>query len=60
MILLTLMMKTNNIKFLRHLIRSRAVTNRLFFIRKKPIFFHACTPYYELPSNISTMMYIAS
>ena len=26
----------------RHLIRSRVVTNRTFFVRKRPIFLHAC------------------
>ena len=38
---------------LRHLIRSRAVTN--FFSPKRPTFIYACATYSELPSNISSM-----
>ena len=41
--------------FLMHLIRSRAVTNRIFFSPIRPIFLHACTKCSELPSYISTM-----
>ena len=40
---------------LRHLIRSRAVTNRTFFLGKKPIIIHACAIYSELPSYIRSM-----
>ena len=39
---------------LRHLIRSRAVTDP-FFSPKRPNFLHVCTTCSELPSNISTM-----
>ena len=38
---------------LRHLISSRAVTNRIFLSEKKPILFNACATSYELPSNIN-------
>ena len=31
----------------------------VIFTRKDPIFFHACATCNELPSNISTMAYIA-
>ena len=37
------------------MIRSRGVKNR-FFLTKKPIFFHGCTPCSELPSNGSNMI----
>ena len=40
--------------FVRHLITSNAVTNRIFS-PKRPIFLHACAACSELPSNISTM-----
>ena len=40
---------------LRHLFRSKAVTNLTFFSAKKPIVLHTCTKYSELPSNMSTM-----
>ena len=40
---------------LRHLIRSRTLTNRIFFSQKITICFHACATCYELPSNISNM-----
>ena len=36
----------------RHLISSRAVTNRVFY-PKRPNFLHACATCIELPSNIS-------
>ena len=39
----------------RHLIRSKAVTNMIFFSPKRPIFFHACATCFELPSHIRTM-----
>ena len=39
---------------LRHLIRSRAVTSRIFFF-KMPTFSHACSSCSTLPSIISTM-----
>ena len=38
---------------LRHLIRSRAVTNWLFFSPKRPICLHAWATYSILPSNIN-------
>ena len=38
----------------RHLVTSRAVTNRIFYL-KSPFFLHACVTCYELPSNIDTM-----
>ena len=41
--------------FLRHLIRSRAVTNRTYFLRINLFFYHAGAAWSELPSNISTM-----
>ena len=41
--------------WLRHLIRPRAVTNRIFFCRKIPVFIHSCATCFELPSNLSTM-----
>ena len=47
----------NNLDYficLRQLIRSRAVTNRMFFIRKE--LFHMCATYFVLPSDISTMV----
>ena len=38
-----------------HLIRARAVTNRIvFFSPKRPVFLDACATWSELPSNIST------
>ena len=40
---------------LRHLIRSRLVTNRIFFSAKRPIFLHACATCSELPSKVSIM-----
>ena len=40
---------------LRHLIRSRAVTN-LIILRKWTFSLHACTTYSEFPYNISTMV----
>ena len=40
---------------LRHLIRSRADKNRIFFAPIRPIFLHACATCSELPSNISSM-----
>ena len=40
--------------FIRHFIRSRAVTNRIFS-RKRPVFLHACATCSKLPTNISTM-----
>ena len=39
---------------LRHLIRSRAVTNWIFS-PKRPFYLHAFATYSELPSNICTM-----
>ena len=39
---------------LRHSIRSKAVTNRIFLFEKT--YFHACAACIELPSNISTMV----
>ena len=39
---------------LRHLLRSRAVMNRIFS-PKRPMFVHACATSSELPSNISTV-----
>ena len=41
--------------WLRHLMRSRGVTNQIFFSGK--ICLHACVTCFELPSNISTMLY---
>ena len=38
----------------RHLIRSRAVTNRIFFLQKIPSFLYACATCSVLPSKIST------
>ena len=38
----------------RHLISSRAVTNR-FFSPKRPLYLYACAKRSELPSNISTI-----
>ena len=38
---------------LRHLNRSRAVTNRIF--SEKKLFFQTCASYYESPSNICTI-----
>ena len=40
---------------LRHLIRSRAVTNLILFSPLRPIFLHACATCSELPSDIGTM-----
>ena len=40
---------------LRHLISSRAVTNRIFLLQKKPFFLHTCAACSDLPSNLSTM-----
>ena len=40
---------------LRHLITSRAVTNRIFS-PKRPIFLRGCATCSELPSNISSMI----
>ena len=40
---------------LRHLIRVRAVKNRIF-PQKRHIFIRACAPCSELPSHISTMI----
>ena len=40
---------------LRHLIKSRAVTNQFFFNPKRPIFLYACAIFSELLSNICTM-----
>ena len=37
--------------YLRHLTRSRAVTNYIFF-QNSPIFFNACATCSELPSNM--------
>ena len=42
---------------LRHLIRSKTVTDRIFSPRKKPNFLHACATYSKLPSNMSTMVH---
>ena len=42
---------------LRHLTRSRAIQNRIFFLRKKPIFLHERKTCSELPSNLSTMIF---
>ena len=42
-----------NLICLRQLIRSRAVTNRIFF-SKRPIFLHVCVTCSELPSNMRT------
>ena len=39
----------------RHLIRSRAVTNQIFFLKKIPLFLHACAECSKLPFNISIM-----
>ena len=47
----------NNLSYLiclRYLIRSRAATNQVFFL-KRPIFLHKCTTCYELPASINTM-----
>ena len=40
---------------LRHLIWSRAVSNRIFFSPQRPIYLLACATYSELPSNVSTI-----
>ena len=40
---------------LRHLIRSRAVTNRIFFYPKRTILMHVCGKSSELPFSESTM-----
>ena len=42
---------------LRHLIRSRTVTNRIVFSPKRRIFLHACATCSELPSTLSPMPY---
>ena len=43
---------------LRHSIRTKAVTNRIFFsLQKRHIIFHVCATCLELPSNISTMQW---
>ena len=43
---------------LKHLIRSRAVTNLFFFSPQGPIFLDACATCSELPSNISAMLHL--
>ena len=43
----------------RHLLRSRAVTNQIFFSLKRTNFLHACAAFYKLPSNIITIVYPA-
>ena len=40
----------------RHLFRSRAVTNLIFVLQKRPVFLQACATYSELPSNTSAMI----
>ena len=42
---------------LRHWIRSRKVTNPIFF-QKRPIFFHACVSFSKLSSDINTMGFL--
>ena len=52
----------NNLYYLiclRHLITSRAVTNRNFSSPKRPIILHGCATCFELPTNISTMHYVS-
>ena len=39
----------------KHLFRSRAVTNLIFFLQMRPIFVHMCATRFEFLSNISTM-----
>ena len=39
---------------IRYFLRLRIVRNLILFT-KKPIFFHACAPYYQLPFTIATM-----
>ena len=39
---------------LRHLFRSKAVTNLIFLNPKITFFLHTCVTYFELPSNITT------
>ena len=39
-----------------HLIRSRAFTNRIYFLRKRLFLFHASATCFELLSNLSTMI----
>ena len=41
---------------LRDLIKSRAVTNRIFFSPNRPIFLHGCATCSKLSSNISSMI----
>ena len=41
---------------LRHLIKTKTVTNKIWI---RPIFFHACATCFELPSNISTMLFLS-
>ena len=41
---------------LRHSIRTKAVTNRIFLAPKKPIYHNACATCSALPCDISTMM----
>ena len=41
---------------LRHMLRSKAVTNLRFFSYKRLIIIHACAKFPELPSGLSTMM----
>ena len=46
----------NNLSYLicsMHLIRSRVVTNLIFFSPKRPVFLHACALNSELPSDIN-------
>ena len=40
-----------------HFIRARDATNRIIFLRKRPIFFLLCATCSVLPSNISTISF---
>ena len=37
------------------MIRTRAVTNRISFSPKRPVFIHVCATCYDLPSNIISL-----
>ena len=42
----------------RHLPRSRAVTNLIFFLQKRPVFLHMCATCFKLPSNMDNISLI--
>ena len=45
---------------LRHLFRSRSVTNLIDFLFKRPVFFHTFATYSELQYNIMQINHIIS